>query len=70
MLGWLSSIGNAIGVMMQFISTFFSGIASVFILIGQSMSFLAVSWAVLPSVLLVFVTAGLTICIVFQLIGR
>lgn len=70
MLSWLSSIGESIGVFVQFVTSTVSGILSVFGLIGQCWTFLTLSWGYMPSVLLVFITAGLTITIVFQLIGR
>lgn len=69
-LDWISSIGDSIGVIVQFISTFINGILSVFGLIGQCWAFLVVAFGVMPSVLLVFMATGLTITIVFQLIGR
>lgn len=69
-LSWLSSIGDAIGIFVQFVTSTVSGILSVFGLIGQCFAFLTLSFGHLPSVLLVFITAGLTITIVFQLIGR
>ena len=69
-LSWLASIGDAIGILVQFVSTTISGILSVFALVGQCFAFLGVAWAVLPSVLLVFCVAGISIVIVFQFIGR
>ena len=69
-LSWLASIGDAIGIVVQFVSTTISGILSVFGLVGQCFAFLGVAWAMLPSVLLVFVVAAITIVIVFQFIGR
>lgn len=69
-LEWIGSIGDAFAVIMQLVTSFFSGILSVFSLIGQSFAFLGVAWAYMPSVLLVFCTAAITIIIVFQLIGR
>lgn len=70
MLSWLSSIGNAIGIFVQFIVSTISGILTVFGLVSQCFSFLGVSWLLLPSVLQVFCVAGLTVTIVFLLIGR
>lgn len=70
MLSWLGSIGDAIGIFVQFISSTITGILSVFGLVAQSVAFLAIAWTQLPSVLLVFCVAGLSIVIVFQLIGR
>lgn len=69
-LNWLSSIGESIGVFVQFVTSTVSGILSVFALVGRSFTFLTVAVSYLPSVLLVFVTAGLTITIVYHLIGR
>lgn len=69
-LSWIASIGDAFSVIMQMITSFFSGIISVFSLIGQSFVFLGAAWAYMPSVLLVFCTAAIAIIIVFQLIGR
>lgn len=70
MLSWLSSIGNSFVVFIQFLISTISGILSVFGLIAQSLVFLALSWGYLPSVLLVFAVAGVSIIVVFQLIGR
>lgn len=70
MLSWLSSIGNSFVVFIQFLISTLSGILSVFGLIAQSLVFLALSWGYLPSVLLVFAVAGVSIIVVFQLIGR
>lgn len=70
MLSWLASIGESIGVFVQFIIQTITGILSVFGLIGQSVAFLGIAWAQLPSVLYVFVTAAIAIVIVFQFIGR
>lgn len=70
MLSWLSSIGDAIGIFIQFLTSTISGILSVFSLVGEAASFMAVAWALLPSPLLVFATAGISIVIVFHLIGR
>lgn len=69
-LNWLSSIGESIGIFIQFVTSTISGILSVFALVGRSFVFLTSAVSYLPSVLLVFVTAGLTITIVYHLIGR
>lgn len=69
-LSWLSSIGESIGIFIQYVSSLLNGILSVFSLVGQSFAFLGVAWGYMPSVLLVFCTAAIAIIIVFQLIGR
>lgn len=70
MLNVFSGIVDALATLANFIVSFFSGILSVFVLIGQCWDFLGESWAYMPAPLLVFAVAGLTVCIVFQLIGR
>lgn len=70
MLSWLASIGNSFVVFIQFLISTISGILSVFALIAQSLVFLRLSWGFLPSVLLVFAVAGVSIVVVFLLIGR
>lgn len=61
---------DALTTALQFIVSFFSGIVSVFALVGQSFAFLTASWLVMPAPLIVFATVGLSIVIVFHLIGR
>lgn len=70
MLSWLSSIGEAIGIFLQFIGSTISGLLTVFGLVGQSFGWLTVAIGYMPSVLTGFVMAGLTITIVYHLIGR
>lgn len=70
MLGWLSSIGDAISTFLSFASSMLSGILSVFGLVGTCFSFLSKCFAALPTPLLAFCAAGITITIVFLLIGR
>lgn len=70
MLDMFSALVDALTTASQFIVSFFSGIVSVFALVGQSFVFMAAAWAYLPAPLLVFATAGISIVIVFQLIGR
>lgn len=70
MLSFLSSIVDSVTIFVKFLISTISGILSVFGLIGQSFAFLSTSWGYMPSVLLVFITAGLTIVIVLHLIGR
>lgn len=70
MLDVFSALVNALTSALQFIVSFFSGIFSVFTLVGQSFAFLSASWLVMPAPLIVFATAGLSIVIVFHLIGR
>lgn len=70
MLDVFSGIVQALTTAGNFLVSFFSGILSVFSLIGDAWSFLGASWLYMPAPLLVFATAGLTIVIVFQLIGR
>lgn len=70
MFSWFASIGESIGIFIQFLTSTITGILSVFGLVGQAVSFMAVSWVYLPAPLLVFATAGISIVIVLNLIGR
>lgn len=70
MLDVFSSLVEGITTLLSFVSSFFSGIISVFGLVAQCSAFLTLAWTQLPSVLLVFCVAGLSIVIVFQLIDR
>lgn len=70
MLGWLNSIGDAIATFLSFASSMLSGILSVFGLVGTCFAFLSKCFTALPTPLLAFCVAGITITIVFLLIGR
>ena len=70
MLAALGGIIDALGVFLNLIVSFFKGIVSLFSLIASSMTFLGDLFSSLPSVLLVFVTAGIAIVIVLHLLGR
>lgn len=70
MLSWLGSIGEAIGLFVQFLTSFITGIINVFVLVAQSITFLGSLVAFFPPVLWVFVTAGISITVLFHLIGR
>mgnify|MGYP007067538760 FL=1 len=70
MLAALGGIIDALGVFLNLTVSFFKGIVSLFSLIASSMTFLGVLFSSLPSVLLVFVTAGIAIVIVLHLLGR
>lgn len=70
MLSALSGLVQGFNIVVQFVTTFFTGIISVFGLVAQCWVFLVTVWGLLPSVVLVFAAAGLSICVVFQLIGR
>lgn len=70
MLDVFSGLVQALTTAGNFLVSFFSGILAVFGLVGDCWVFLQRSWLYMPSPLLVFATAGLTICIVYQLIGR
>lgn len=70
MLDFFTTLGNALISCVKFIVSFFSGILAVFALVGECWTFLTLAWGVMPSVLVVFIAAGLTITVVFHLIGR
>lgn len=70
MLDVFSGLVQAFTTVGNFIVSFFSGILSVAVLIGECWVFAQQALLYFPAPLLVFAGAGLTICIVFQLIGR
>lgn len=70
MLDFLGSIGEAISIGVQFITSTVQGILSVFSIIAESTSFLTTCFSAIPAPLLLFASAGIAIVIVLQLIGR
>lgn len=70
MLGFLSSFAQAMGVVLNAIVSFFSGLVQVFILVGQSFTFFVVVLGYLPSVLFVFASTCITVSIFSLLIDR
>ena len=70
MLAALGAIVDALGTFLNLVVSFFSGLLSLFSLIGQSMAFLSLIWTVIPSVLLVFGLAGIGIVVMLHLLGR
>lgn len=70
MLSWLSSIGDAIGLFVQFITSMLSGIIQVFTLVAEAMVFMTTLFAFVPPVLLVFASAGIAVTVMYHLIGR
>lgn len=70
MLEWIAAIGDAIGAIVSFFSSFFTGILQVFQLVGESISFMSMVWVLVPPVVVVFGLAGLGVVVFFQLIGR
>lgn len=70
MLEALQSIVSAVGVAMSFIVSFFQGIISFVVLIGQSLVYLKVFMAFLPLPLEAFCFTGILVAVVLRLIGR
>lgn len=60
----------ALGAIVDFISTLLTGIIQVFVLVAQSMTFMATLFTLVPPVLVVFASAGLGIVVFYHLIGR
>lgn len=70
MLDALGSIVSGVGTAMSFVVSFFSGIISFFVLIGQSLVYLQVIWAMLPLPLVAFASTAIMVAVVLRLIGR
>ena len=70
MLSWLSSIGDAIGIFVQLVSSFVNGLIQLFVIVPQAVSFLTVGLAYIPPVLLAFAVAGIGITVFLMILGR
>ena len=70
MLSWLSSIGDAIGIFVQLVSSFVNGLIQLFVIVPQAVSFLTVVLAYIPPVLLAFAVAGVGITVFLMILGR
>lgn len=70
MLDFLKAIVDAIIGFTHFVTNLVSGLINALALIPEAFVLLEYSLAFVPSVLLVFAMAGLTICVVFHIIGR
>lgn len=70
MLNALQSILDFIGMIGSFVSNLVTGLFSMITMIPQAFSAISYTLGYMPSQLLVFATAGITICIVFHIIGR
>lgn len=70
MLDALQSIVSGVGTAMSFIVSFFQGIISFVVLIGQSLLYLQVIWQLLPLPLVAFASTAAMVAVVLRLIGR
>lgn len=70
MLDFLKGIVDFLTAVGSLIINMVQGLLSIFPLITQSIAFFTYVYAYVPSVLLVFLLAGISICVIFQLIGR
>lgn len=70
MLSWLSSIGDSIGIFIQFLISVLGAILSVFRIMAQVVVFMATVWTILPPVLLVFAVCIFYFLIVLFIVGR
>lgn len=70
MLAALGAIVDALSTFLNLIVSFFNGLLSLFALIPSGMAFIGQCVAVMPSVLVVFVTAGIGVVVVLHILGR
>lgn len=70
MLDFLSSISDAISTAISFLFGIVTNLFSVLSLLGSATSFLFECVSLLPPALVIFCTLGITIAIVFLIIGR
>lgn len=70
MLDFIAGIGNAISIVVQFITSTISGIVQVFTLVAEAMVFMSTLFGLIPPVVVVFASAGIAVTVVYHLIGR
>lgn len=70
MLEMVDSIITFLQTVVSLIQNFISGLLTLMLLIPQALVFITTSIGYLPPVLVVFAVAGVSICVVFHIIGR
>lgn len=70
MLDFLTAIADFFGAIATFVQSVVKGLGFALAMIPQAFVLITYALGFLPSVLLVFAMAGLTICIIFHIIGR
>lgn len=70
MLDFLTTIVDFFGAIGSFLMNIVEGLAFVIMMIPKAMSTMTVVFGYLPAALSVFAIAGVSICIVYHLLGR
>lgn len=70
MLAFISSIGQAIGTVLNFIVSTITGLITIFGLVSQSFVFFNTVFLVLPQVLAIFGLTGIAVSVFLFLIDR
>ena len=70
MLEMVSSILTFLQTVVALVMNFINGLFTLLLLIPQAVVFVTTSIGYLPTVLVVFAVAGVSICVVFHIIGR
>ncbi len=70
MLEMVSSILTFLQTVVALVMNFINGLFTLLLLIPQAVVFVTTSIGYLPPVLVVFAVAGVSICVVFHIIGR
>ena len=70
MLEMVTSIVTFLQTVVALITNFINGLFTLLLLIPQAVAFITTSIGYLPPVLTVFAVAGVSICVVFHIIGR
>lgn len=70
MIDFLKAIADFFSAIGSLLVNLVQGLLSIVPMIAQSLVFLTYVYAYIPSVLLMFIVAGIAVCVVYFLIGR
>ena len=70
MLDFLTAIVDFFGAIGSFLLNIVEGIAFILLMIPKALNIFTVSYGYMPSALAVFAMAGISICVIYFLIGR
>ena len=70
MISWLKKLYNAVMSVINFVLLLVEGIIDLFEMLPDALSMLTGSLSALPSVVAGFAAAGITVAVIFLLVGR
>lgn len=70
MIDYLVSLGEGLQVFIDFVVNLVTNLLSIIQIIPDSLHAITYAVSYMPSALAVFATAGISICVVFHIVGR